>query len=56
MRTYINRRTGASITVSCALEGLDWVECTDKAKETEKTETPVKATPKKKAVRKGVDA
>lgn len=56
MRTYINKRTGAAITVSCALEGPDWVECTDKAKEPTKTETPVKAAPKKKAVRKGADA
>lgn len=46
MRTYINKRTGAVITVSCALEGLDWEEITEAKPEQVKT-TPKKASTSK---------
>ena len=50
---FLNKRTGGVIDVPCRLEGPDWEEVAE-AKATEpKEETPAKAAPKKKTVKKG---
>ena len=49
---YLNKRTGSVIIVPCRLEGPDWQEITEAKPEPAK-ETPVKAAPKRKTVKKG---
>ena len=60
---FLNKRTGAVIDVPCRLEGPDWTEVTEAEKAEPKPkaaaakagpeETPAKAAPKKKTVKKG---
>lgn len=52
--TYLNKRTGNTVTVPCRLDGPDWEEITEAKKQAKKA--PEKAEPKKTATRKGADA